>query len=116
MKYTAYLLFLCLMFSSCHSYKNVDMTNYEFIVSKKYKVKIQESDKIKGKIYKIDKDSIFLMVKGDKISIPISKIENLKHRKFSYLKTTAALVSSLLISYVVYLACCWELNFGDGKN
>ncbi|WP_445733411.1 hypothetical protein [Mariniflexile sp.] len=112
MKPIIYILSFCLLLSSCYSYKHVDSNNHEFVVSKKYKIKTQEFDKIKGKIYSVNNDSIILMNKGIQTSIPVSKIEDVKQRKFSYLKTSGAII---YIGLAVYLASSWELSLGDGN-
>ena len=87
MKPILILLCSCILFSSCYSYKNVDLSKNKILALKKHKIKTKGDKKIKALVYNINKDSIFLIENEIKTRIALSEIKEIKERKFSYLKT-----------------------------
>ena len=87
MKNLIYLLSSCILFSSCYSYKTVDLSKNKLILTEKYKIKTATSKKIKGRIAKFNDNTLVLIKNKIKTEILLSEIQSIKKRKFSYLKT-----------------------------
>ena len=103
MKNTIYFLSILLLFQSCYSYKAFDLKEYETVKPKKVKIELKDSKKFKGKIIKIERDTIILKnyISTKKISIP--SITVVKKRKFSWLKTylLSGAISSAVLMFIL---------------
>ena len=106
MKPIIFLLCVCFLLSSCYSYKGVDLSRNKILTNKKYKIETKDT-KIKAKIYKINDSTITIIKKGIKTEIALSNIKEIKKRKFSYLKTIGVTTSTILISTLIYVICCY---------
>ena len=107
MKIILTLLSSCILFSSCYSYRSVDLSTHQILVNKKYRITTKESKKTKVKIYKVSDSTITFVKKGIKTEIPLYGVKDIKKRRFSYLKTIGFTVSMVLISTIIYAICCW---------
>ncbi len=87
MKFTIFLFCFSILFTSCYSYRSVDLSTNKTLTLKKHKIKTKDGKKIKALVYNANKDSIFLIENEVKTRIALSEIEQIKERKFSYLKT-----------------------------
>jgi len=83
------------------------MSAHEIHTNKKYRI-VTKDTKIKGKIYQISDSTITLVKKGIKTEIPLSSIDEIKERKFSYLKTIGFTLGTVIIigatAYAVVLS------------
>ncbi len=83
-----------LMFcSSCHSYRSMDKLADEIKLNKKYKITTQEYQKKKVIIKEVKQAEIVMIVDKEEVKIPIKEIDEIKRRKFSYVKTLALSVT-----------------------
>ncbi|MCH7524612.1 MAG: hypothetical protein IIC74_06285 [Bacteroidetes bacterium] len=87
------------------------MSAHKIHANKKYSIETKDT-KIKGKIYQVSDSTITLVKRGIKTEIPLSSIDEIKERKFSYLKTIGFTISSVLISTIIYAICCWTFGIG----
>ncbi len=96
------LLLLCISFllTNCYSYRHINLGNDELILNKKYKIKHKYSKQTKVRVYGFRNDSLFFD-KAMKEGLPVSEINYLKRRKLSYIKTTGAIISSVILYAIV---------------
>jgi len=87
MKNIIYLLSILILLQSCFSYKTVDLADIS--VDKKQKLKIERIDNknIKGKLVSISDDAITLKISGENKEISLSDIDEIRSKKFSFMKT-----------------------------
>jgi hypothetical protein len=112
MKIKVYTLCLTLLFTSCYSYRPIQLNSEKIKIGKKYKVKTNNSEKIKGRLMSIN-DTSFVLKRGKlQKTIKIANVKALRKRKFSYLKTIAIPVASLVFLVVAYSNSS-ELNIGE---
>lgn len=97
MKNTIYILSILILFQSCYSYKAFDIKEYETIKPQKIKVELKDSRRFKGKIIKLQKETLFIKNIAKTIEIPISEIKEIKTGKHLWLETTLLAVGSFLI-------------------
>ena len=92
------------MFQSCYSYKTV---NYNSIpIEKKQKVEVKGIGgiNIKGTLVSKNEQTLILDTNGQLQKIPVSEIYEVKVRKFSLLKSSGLLASSILVVTAVLFA------------
>ena len=104
MKNIIYLLSILLLFQSCYSYKAFDLKEYETVKPKKVKIELKDARKLKGKVTEIRKDIIAIKNYREIVEIPISQIEKIEKRKFSYLKTSLTVISALGLSFIIAIS------------
>ena len=94
MKHFTLLFFVLVLMSSCYQYVPFDKTSNDLETDKMYKIYSEgESQKV---VFAFKKDSTFhyyssrkTKEQGQLNSIPISEIELIKSKKFSFLKSSA---------------------------
>ena len=101
MKAILLLLTSCILFTSCFSYKNIDIASTNILIGKKYKIETLDSVKIKAKVISVSDNSLSLQKKETQTEIPFSEIETIKIRKFSYLKTAGVFVVSVVSIFLL---------------
>ena len=88
MKNFIFLLFFCVLFQSCYSYKAKGYNNYN---EKNQKIQIVTLSKsiIRGQLVSKKENEILIVSNknGQILTIPHSEIESFDVRKFSFLKT-----------------------------
>ena len=92
------------MFQSCYSYKTV---NYNSIpIEKKQKVEVKGIGgiNIKGTLVSKNEQTLTIDTNGQLQKIPVSEIYEVKVRKFSLLKSSGLLASSILVVTAVLFA------------
>ena len=112
MKAFSILMCVCLMFSSCFSYRTINLSENQLVLNKYYKIKTNAVKKITGKISEVNDSTLVLVdYKKDKANIhlykvetkiPLSEIQEIKKRKFSYLKTIGIPIG--ILGLIVFLA------------
>ena len=104
MKKRSLLLSFIILFQSCFSYKTV---NYDSIpIEKKQKVEVKGIGgiNIKGTLVSKNEQTLILDTNGQLQKIPVSEIYEVKVRKFSLLKSSGLLASSILVVTAVLFA------------
>ena len=104
MKKRSLLLSFIILFQSCFSYKTV---NYDSIpIEKKQKVEVKGIGgvNIKGTLVSKNEQTLILDTNGQLQKIPVSEIYEVKVRKFSLLKSSGLLASSILVATAVLFA------------
>lgn len=108
MKLTAYLFFSLILFTSCYSYNKIDLSKDTLNSEKKYKVTTISGNKIKDK--KCELTATYLNCSKSKI--PLNEIVSLKERRFSYLKSSGALLlTGITVAIIDAIS-----NIGSGIN
>lgn len=97
-------IFFALLFQSCSTYKPIDYDSIKTDREQKFRVVMIDKMKIKGRLVNKDDKSIFLVTwDGKTLKIPKEGIDELKIKKFSYLKTGGYLGIASLGLFGVYL-------------
>ena len=95
MKNFSSLLLFLILFQSCFSYKTVDFNSIPIEKKQKVEVKGVEGTYIKGTFVSKNEQILTLDNNGQLQKIPVSEIYEVKVRKFSILKSSGVLVSSV---------------------
>ncbi|MDY8138825.1 hypothetical protein [Aquimarina sp. 2201CG5-10] len=74
---------------SCHSYRSMNVMADEIRLNKKYKITTKKYQKKKVIIKDATATEIIAVIDKTKVEIPVSEIEEIRRRKFSYVKTLA---------------------------
>jgi hypothetical protein len=90
MKNFSSLLLFLILFQSCFSYKTVDFNS----------IPIEKGTYIKGTFVSKNEQILTLDNNGQLQKIPVSKINEVKVRKFSILKSSGFVVSSVILTAV----------------
>tara|TARA_R110001632_G_scaffold66932_3_gene157432 strand:- start:4148 stop:4486 length:339 start_codon:yes stop_codon:yes gene_type:complete len=106
MKKLVFTLFICVLLQSCHSYKKINHTNYEFKTNENYKVTLKDSKKIKGKIIESSENDITITSRTEEKPMKILKtdINKIGKKKFSILKTGGTLYVAILAAAGIGIA------------
>jgi hypothetical protein len=97
MKLIITLFTLCIFSSSCSSYKNLDFTKLEIDGAKNYKIiDLNGSTTKTNKCQKV-KDTLSY----DRLIVPVSKIKEIRQRKFSFLKTEALVIGIIGLEILI---------------
>ncbi|MBT8246048.1 hypothetical protein [Winogradskyella sp.] len=81
-------------------------------IGKKYKVKTNNSKKIKARVVSVNDSSIFLQKGKVKKIVLLSEIKQIRKRKFSYLKT-AAIPITIAVFFAYGISNSLDLNIGE---
>ena len=95
MKNFSSLLLILILFQSCFSYKTVDFNTIPIEKKQKVEVKGVGGTNIKGTLVSKNEQTMTLDANGQLQKIPLSEIYEVKVRKFSILKSSGVLVSSV---------------------
>ena len=95
MKNFSSLLLFLILFQSCFSYKTVDFNSNPIEKKQKVEVKGVGGTYIKGTLVSKNEQILTLNNNGQLQKIPVSEIYEVKVRKFSILKSSGVLVSSV---------------------
>ena len=100
MKKLPLLLLFLILFQSCYSYKTVNYNSIPIEKKQKYKVKGVGGIKIEGTLFSKNEQILTLDKNGQLQKIPVSEIYEVKVRKFSILKSSGVLASSVILTAV----------------
>ena len=103
MKNFSSLLLILILFQSCFSYKTVDFNTIP-IEKQKVEVKGVGGTFIEGTLVSKNEQILTLNNNGQLQKIPVSEIYEVKVRKFSLLKSSGVLASSVLLVTAVLSA------------
>jgi len=84
MKKVLLIIFISIIFQSCHTYKSISID--EVRVGKNYVVKLKEGRTFNAKCKKTFTDSVLLTINKTTVKFPKSKIESIKRDKISSIK------------------------------
>jgi hypothetical protein len=104
MKKRSLLLSFLILFQSCFSYKTV---NYNSIpIEKKQKVEVKGIGgiNIKGTLVSKNEQTLTIDTNGQLQKIPVGEIYEVKVKKFSLLKSSGLLVSTIIVATGVIFA------------
>ena len=104
MKKGSLLLSFLILFQSCFSYKTVDYNSIPIEKKQKVEVKGVGGTNIKGTLVSKNEQILTLYNNGQLQKIPVSEIYEVKVRKFSILKSSGVLASSVLLVTAVLSA------------
>lgn len=104
MKKSSLLLSFLILFQSCFSYKTVDYNSIPIEKKQKVEVKGVGGTYIKGTLVSKNEQILTLNNNGQLQKIPVSEIYEVKVRKFSLLKSSGVLASSILVVTAVLFA------------
>ena len=104
MKKGSLLLSFLILFQSCFSYKTVDYNSIPIEKKQKVEVKGVGGTNIKGTLVSKNEQTMILNTNGQLQKIPVSEIYEVKVRKFSLLKSSGVLASSILVATAVLFA------------
>lgn len=97
-----HLILSCLIISflaqSCYTYKTIDINTTPLVVGHKYKIS-ENNEFTKVKLKKISDSTLTVTSKENERQISLSKIETIKERKFSVVKT--GLASIVILSTII---------------
>lgn len=104
MRNTIYTISILILFQSCCSYKTFDIKDYETIKPKKIKIKLKNSNIIKGEPISFKNDTLKLKTISKIKKIPKLEIQTIKQQKFSWLKThlLSATISLSVLATLFY--------------
>ena len=105
MKKLPLLLLFLILFQSCYSYKTVNYNSIPIEKKQKYKVKGVGGIKIEGTLFSKNEQILTLDKNGQLQKIPVSEIYEVKVRKFSILKSSGLLASSVVVAAGVLTIC-----------
>lgn len=88
-----FLAGISLLFQSCYTYKRMDSSDFE--IGKNYKVTLNDKQ-LKIKLNQINDSTLIVTHKKEEIVISKNKIQELKKRKFSVIKTLSLPVIVIL--------------------
>ncbi len=104
MKKSSLLLSFLILFQSCFSYKTVDYNSIPIEKKQKVEVKGVGGTNIKGTLVSKNEQILTVDTNGQLQKIPVSEIYEVKVRKFSLLKSSGVLASSILVATAVLFA------------
>jgi S-adenosylmethionine:diacylglycerol 3-amino-3-carboxypropyl transferase len=104
MKKSSLLLSFLILFQSCFSYKTVDYNSIPIEKKQKVEVKGVGGTNIKGTLVSKNEQILTVDTNGQLQKIPVSEIYEVKVRKFSLLKSSGVLASSILVVTAVLFA------------
>jgi len=104
MKNFSSLLLFLILFQSCFSYKTVDFNSIPIKKKQKVEVKGVGGTYIKGTLVSKNEQILTLNNNSQLQKIPVSEIYEVKVRKFSLLKSSGVLASSVLLVTAVLSA------------
>ena len=101
------LLLLSILFQSCFSYKTVDYNNIAIDKKQKVEVLMLNKTSVKGQLVSKNDKTMILETKDGQGTIAIEQIDDVKVRKFSFLKsaglTVGVYVGALLTGMSILL-------------
>ena len=98
------MLSFLILFQSCYSYKTVNYNSIPIEKKQKVKVKGVGGTNIKGTLFSKNEQILTVDTNGQLQKIPVSEIYEVKVRKFSLLKSSGVLASSILVATAVLFA------------
>ena len=104
MKKPPLLLSFLILFQSCYSYKTINYNSIPIQKKQKVKVKGVGGTNIKGTLFSKNEQILTVDTNGQLQKIPVSEIYEVKVRKFSLLKSSGVLASSILVATAVLFA------------
>ena len=104
MKKLSLLLSFLILFQGCFSYKTIDYNSIPIEKKQKVEVKGVGGTNIKGTLVSKNEQILTVDTNGQLQKIPVSEIYEVKVRKFSLLKSSGVLASSILVATAVLFA------------
>lgn len=104
MKNFSSLLLFLILFQSCFSYKTVDFNNIPIEKKQKVEVKGIGGINVKGTLVSKNEQTLTVDTNGQLQEISVDEIYEVKVRKFSLLKSSGLLASSILVVTAVLFA------------
>jgi len=104
MKKSSLLLSFLILFQSCFSYKSVDYNRIPIEKKQKVEVKGIGGINIKGTLVSKNEQTLTVDTNGQLQEISVDEIYEVKVRKFSLLKSSGLLASSILVVTAVLFA------------
>lgn len=104
MKKLIFLLSISILFQSCFSYKSVNYNDIAIGKKPKVEVKGVGGTNIKGRLVSKNEQTLILDTNGQLQEISVDEIYEVKVRKFSLLKSSGLLASSILVVTAVLFA------------
>jgi len=105
-KLSILLLSFSILFQSCFSYKTIDYNSISNEKKQKLEVKgVGGTNIIKGTLVSKNEQTMTLDANGQLQKIPVSEIYEVKVRKFSILKSSGLLASSVVVAAGVLTIC-----------
>ena len=104
MKKGSLLLSILILFQGCYSYKTLDYNSIPIEKKQKIEVIVIEGTNIKGTLVSKNEQTLTVDTNGQLQKIPVSEIYEVKVRKFSLLKSSGVLASSILVVTAVLFA------------
>ncbi len=101
MKTKISLLVLTLLFSSCYSYRAVDLSMQLPVPGERYKIETLGSNAWEGKVVASNDSLITLQLPNTILPIPVSKILTIRHGRFSVGQTIALSVLGTGVFYCI---------------
>lgn len=106
---------LCLLLSSCFTYRNIDLDKGEFNQEDIFKITKTDEQIEKGKLYSLNDSLIVLQRKaGTKHIVLRTDIQEIRKRKFSLGKTIALPVgiTAVVTAVALYTFSNWSVSLG----
>ena len=104
MKKSSLLLSFLILFQSCFGYKSVDYNRIPIEKKQKVEVKGIGGINIKGTLVSKNEQTLTVDTNGQLQEISVDEINEVKVRKFSLLKSSGLLASSILVVTAVLFA------------
>ncbi len=114
MKTTSILLAILILFQSCYTYKKIPKNSFQVNFFKEHKITLSRKKSLRGKIIKINADTLVLSSKGINYAIPKATIKKITELTYSNRKTKQ-LVGAIVAVILVFLGlnALNNLNFGS---
>jgi hypothetical protein len=107
MKKLSLLLSFLILFQSCFSYKTVDYNSVPIEKKQKVEVKAVGGTNIKGILVSKNEQTMIIDNNVQLQKIPVNEIYEVKVRKFSILKSSGLVASSILVvaavSFIIFM-------------
>ena len=101
------LLSFSILFQSCFTYKTVDYNSIPIEKKQKVEVKGVGGTNIKGTLVSKNEQTMIVDNNGQLQKIPVNEIYEVKVRKFSILKSSGLVASSILVvaavSFIIFM-------------
>lgn len=85
-----------LFFSSCYSYKKLDIRSDQLTIGDHYQLTTLKTDKWKGKVVQLNDSVITMQISSQvKVNLPVSQVYDVRKRDFSVGKTIGLSVTAI---------------------
>ena len=108
MKNISLCLVVLILFNSCYSYKQVGSVNPDYLIGKKYEIRIGDRQMEKVIIKEVTDSTLVVIQNKNEITVQKSMITESRMRKYSVPKTILASAVGVLLTLATLGALSWS--------